>query len=147
MKAIESSTEIARTPREVFDYISDASQLPEWQPAVVEAAAEAPGNREVGMRGYEIRRVPGGPQRMEWRVTDCEPGGRWATEGTNGPVRAHVSISLEPSDGSSTHVDYRIWFEGRGIGKLLRLMAMRGARADAPQMLSLLKQRLEATAA
>ena len=143
MKVIECSTEIARAPQEVFDYVSDAARLPEWQPSVEEASAEPPGVRQVGMRGYEVRRVPGGKQKIRWEVTECEPGGRWAVDGIDGPVRAHVAISLTPADGNGTHVDYRIWFEGHGIGKLIRLMASRGARTEMPASLALLKERLE----
>ena len=143
MKVIENSTEIARTPQEVFDYVSDAARLPEWQPSVEEAGVEPPAVRQVGMRGYEVRRVPGGKQKVRWEVTECVPGGRWAVEGIEGPVRAHVVISLAPADDAGTHVDYRVWFEGRGIGKLIRLMATRGARTEVPASLALLKQRLE----
>lgn len=147
MKVIEGSTRIARTPQEVFDFVTDAARLPEWQPSVQEASAEPPGIREVGMRGYEVRNVPGGPQRIRWEVTECEPGRRWAVEGIDGPVRAHAAVSLEPAGGSGTRVDYRIWFEGRGIGRLIRLMASRGARTEVPESLALLKQRLEVSAA
>jgi uncharacterized protein YndB with AHSA1/START domain len=146
MKVIEYSTEVARTPQEVFDYVTDAARIPEWQPSVEEAAAEPPAIRQVGMRGYEVRRVPGGKQKIRWQVTECEPGGRWAIEGIDGPVRAHAAIALAPTDGNGTHVDYRIWFEGRGIGRLIRLMASRGARTEMPQSLELLKRRLEAVA-
>jgi uncharacterized protein YndB with AHSA1/START domain len=144
MKVIEFSTEVARTPQEVFDYISDAARLPEWQPSVVEAAAEPPAIRQVGMRGYEVRRVPGSAQKMRWQVAECEPGVRWAIEGIDGPVRAHATIALAPTEANGTHVDYRIWFEGRGIGRFVRLMAARGARTEVPESLELLKQRLEA---
>lgn len=143
MKVIENSTWIARTPQEVFDYVSDAARLPEWQPSVHEAGAEPPGIRRVGMRGYEVRSVPGGRQRFRWHVTECVPGERWAVEGIDGPVRAHVDISLAPGRGDGTRVDHRIWFEGRGIGKLIRVMAARGARTEVPASLELLKQRLE----
>ena len=143
MKVIECSTEIARAPQEVFDYVTDAARLPEWQPSVEEASAEPPAIRQVGMRGVEIRRVPGGRQKARWQVTEYEPGARWAVEGIDGPVRAHVDIAFAPTDGAGTHVDYRVWFEGHGIGKLIRVMAGRGARREMPASLALLKQRLE----
>jgi uncharacterized protein YndB with AHSA1/START domain len=147
MKVIEYSTEVSRTPQEVFDYVSDTARIPEWQPSVEEAAAEPPAIRQVGMRGHEVRRLPSGKQKIRWEVTECEPGGRWAVEGIEGPVRAHVAISLAPIDGNGTRVDYRVWFEGRGIGKLIRLMATRGARSEVPASLELLKQRLEVVGA
>jgi uncharacterized protein YndB with AHSA1/START domain len=143
MKVIECSTEVARTPQEIFDYVTDTARLPEWQPSVDEAAAEPPAIRQIGMRGYEVRRVPGGTQRIRWEVTECEPGSRWAVEGIEGPVRAHVAISLTPIDGMGTHIDYHIWFEGRGIGRLIKVLAARGARTEVPASLALLKQRLE----
>ena len=55
---------------------------------------------------------------------------------------------LTPADGGAgTRVDYRLWFEGRGIGKLLRLLAQQGASKEAPESLSLLKQQLEGVGA
>ena len=92
MKVIEYSAEVARTPQEVFDYVTDATRLPEWQPSVKEAAASRPRSGRSACAGYEVRRVPGGPQKLRWQVTECEPGRRWAIEGIDGPVRAHATI-------------------------------------------------------
>lgn len=144
-KAIEASTDIARTPREVFDYVADPLRLPEWQPSVEEATAEPPGIPTVGMRGHEIRRVPGGRRTIHWEVTECEPGRTWGVQGVEGPLRAHVSVELTPErQGAMTHVDYQIWFESHGIGKLVEVLARHGARKDVPNSLALLKKRLEA---
>jgi uncharacterized protein YndB with AHSA1/START domain len=146
MKVIEASTDIARTPMEVFDYVSDPTRLPHWQPTVDEAAFESSGAPKVGVQGHEVRRVPGGPRTFRWEVTECEPGRRWSVRGVDGPVRAHVTLALAPtSAGAGTHVDYGIWFEGHGIGKLIRLLASQGARKELPASLALLKHRLEAT--
>jgi uncharacterized protein YndB with AHSA1/START domain len=143
-KVIEAGTEIARSPLEVFEYVSDATRLPEWQPLVDEAVADPPGVRRVGMTGREVRRVPGGARTFRWEVTECDPGSRWSLRGVDGPVRAHVTVTLAPTlGGAGTHVDYAIWFEGHGIGKLVRLLAQQGARKEVPAILALLKQRLE----
>ena len=147
-KVIEAGTDIARAPREVFDYVSDPARLPDWQPTVDEAAFELPGAPAVGVRGHEVRRVPGGRRTFRWEVTECEPGKRWSIQGIDGPVRAHVTVALAPgSEGAGTHVDYSIWFEGHGIGKVIRLLASQGARKEVQPSLMLLKQRLEATGA
>ena len=141
---IDASTEIARTPQEVFDYVSDPTRLPDWQRSVDAAAAEPTAVRAVGMRGHEVRRIPGGSRTIRWEVTECDPGRRWGVRGVDGPVQARVTVSFAPtSGGAGTHVDYRIWFEGHGIGKLLRLLAHQGARREVPSNLVLLKQRLE----
>jgi len=141
---IDASTEIARTPQEVFDYVSDPTRLPDWQRSVDAAAAEPTAVRAVGMRGHEVRRIPGGSRTIRWEVTECDPGRRWGVRGVDGPVQARVTVSFAPtSGGAGTHVDYRIWFEGHGIGKLFRLLAHQGARREVPSNLVLLKQRLE----
>lgn len=143
-KVIEASTDIARTPQEVFDYVSDPARLPEWQPSVEAAAAEPPGAVAVGLQGHEVRRVPGGRRTIRWEVTDCERGRRWGVRGIDGPVRAHVAVVFTPADqGTRTHLDYGIWFEGHGFGKLIGILARVGARKDVPDSLALLKKRLE----
>ena len=86
-KIIEASTEIARSPQEVFDYVADATRLPEWQPSVEEAVADPPGLLQVGMTGREVRRVPGGRRTFRWEVTESDPGRRWGLRGIDGPVR------------------------------------------------------------
>ena len=143
-KVIEASTEIARSPLEVFEYVSDATRLQEWQPAVEEAVADPPGVLRVGMTGREVRRVPGGKRTFRWEVTESDSGTRWGLRGIDGPVRAHVTVTLAPTlGGASTRVNYAIWFEGRGIGKLVCLLAQQGARKEVPEILALLKQRLD----
>jgi hypothetical protein len=66
--------------------------------------------------------------------------------GVDGPIRAHVTMGFVPTgDGAGTHVDYGIWFEGHGIGRLIALLARRGARGDVAANLARLKQRVEQT--
>ena len=147
-KVIEASTDIARSPQEVFDYVSDPARLPDWQPTVDDAAFESPGVPAVGTQGHEVRRVPGGRRAFRWEVTECEPGRLWSIQGIDGPVRAHVTVALAPSGaGAGTHVSYSIWFEGHGIGKVIRLLASQGARKEVQPTLALLKQKLEAVGA
>src|SRR3712207_9581670 len=83
-KTLKSSTDIARSPRDVFTYVTDAPHLPEWQPSVDEAAAEPPGDPGVGMPGWEVRQVPGGPRKIRWEVTDYEPDRRYGVQGVEG---------------------------------------------------------------
>jgi uncharacterized protein YndB with AHSA1/START domain len=148
-RIIEASTDIARTPQEVFDYVADPARLPQWQQSVDLAAFEPPGvPAAVGVQGREVRRVRGGGRPFRWEVTECEPGRRWSIRGIDGPLRAHVTLAFAPaSAGDSTHVDYRIWFEGHGIGRLIRPLATQGARKEAPASLALLRQRLETISA
>lgn len=143
-ETVEASVEIARTPREVFDYVSDAGRLPRWQRDVDSAAADPPGVREVGMSGHEVRHVPGGPRTIRWVVTSCEPGTRWATRVVEGPVRPEVTMRLTSvADGTRTRLDYAIRFEGHGIGRLLAVLARQATRRELPATLRHLREQLE----
>lgn len=144
-RIVEAHIDIGRPPEEVFDYVSDATLLPEWQPDVETAQADPPGIPAVGMRGHDVRRTPSGKRTLRWEVTECERGRRWALRGIEGPVRAQVTMTFAPTgEGARTTVGYRIWFEGHGLGKLVVPLARHGAANDIAASLALLKGRLEA---
>lgn len=146
VKNIHASVEIARSPGEVFGYVADPGHLPEWQPDVRRAAFDQSAVVSAGSRGHEVRHVMGADRSMAWKVTEYDPGRRYAVRGVDGPVRAHVRVGLAPTvDGTGTHLDYSIDFEGHGFGKLLAPLARTGVRKDLGATLRRLKQRLEET--
>jgi len=141
---ITAEVDIARNPHQVFNYIADATHLPEWQPDVRQAAFDQPTAVGVGTRGREVRHVMGADRPIAWEVTDYDPHRRYSVRGVDGPVRARVTIDLTPNtDGTSTHLKYGIDFEGHGIGKLIAPLARNGARKDLAATLERLRRRLE----
>jgi len=53
MLRVELTMEIARTPKDVFGYLTDVEQLPRWQKSLLEARANGPfqeGTRIVEQR-------------------------------------------------------------------------------------------------
>lgn len=143
-RAITAQVDIARSPGEVFGYIADTTRLPEWQPDVRRAAFDQPRAVGVGSCGHEVRHVMGADRTISWEVTDYDPGHRYGVRGVDGPVRSRVTMDLTPSpNGTGTHLEYGIDFEGRGIGKLLAPLARNGASKDVPSTLQRLKVLLE----
>lgn len=143
-KTITAGADISRSPRDVFGYISDAARIPEWQSNVRRAEFAEPAAVGVGTRGREVRHVMGADRTITWEVTEYEPDHRYAVRGLDGPVRAHVTIELTPlGDGTATHLECGIGFEGHGIGKLIAILARTSADKDLPANLARLKQRLE----
>lgn len=141
---ITAGLDITRSPHQVFGYITDATRLPEWQPDVREAAFDQTTAVGVGSHGQEVRHVMGADRQITWEVTDYDPDHRYGVRGVDGPVRAHVTIDLTTNtDGTGTHLEYGIEFEGHGIGKLIAPLAQKGARKDLPATLERLKRRLE----
>jgi uncharacterized protein YndB with AHSA1/START domain len=144
VKTITAGVDIARSPREVFGYIADATHLPEWQPDVRQAAFDQPTAVGVGTLGQEVRHVMGADRPITWEVTDYDPQRRYGVRGTDGPVRARVTMDLTPNiDGTGTHLEYSIDFEGHGIGKLIAPFARKGAGKDLAATLERLRRRLE----
>ena len=148
MAPIASSIEIARSPEEVFAYITDPSQLAEWQDSLVSARPEGDGPLAVGSKVATTRRVGRGERTMTMEVTSMSPPRSWTLRGIDGPVRLMVSGSIEPLDGGArSRVAIELDFEGRGLGKLLvPLVVRRQAAKEHPGNLQNLKQRLESDA-
>ncbi len=143
-KSISGTVEITRSPHEVFEYITDPTRIPEWQPDVRTACLAYPAAVGVGTRGREIRHVMGSDRSIMWEVTEYRPDQRFGVRGVGGPVRAHVTMDVSPnSKGAGTLLSYGIAFVGHGVGRLIAPLARRGARNDLPATLDSLRRQLE----
>lgn len=144
MALIVSDVEIARPPEEVFRYVTDPARFGEWQSGVVSGHIEGDGQPRVGSRCVMIRRIGGAERTSVSEITQIAPPGAWAIRGIDGPIRADVSVAVEPvSNGQGSHVTIRLDFHGHGIGKLLLPMVARQARKEVPQSCQNLKKLLE----
>jgi uncharacterized protein YndB with AHSA1/START domain len=144
MAPIVSSIEIARTPEEVFQYLTDASRLPEWQESAVDARLEGGGALAVGSRVVITRRIGRGERRMTTEITSHNPPRSFVGRGIDGPVRGIFTQTVEPLDGARSRVTIELDFEGHGIGKLLVPLIVRPqARREMPRNMETLKARLE----
>lgn len=107
MPVVEQSVFIARSPREVFDFITDPAKFPVWDASVV--AAEQIGSGPVGL-GTRIRgtnRIIG--MQFDWvtEQTVFEPPTRSVLTSVEGPLTFTVTSALEPAEGG-TRLTYRI---------------------------------------
>ena len=146
MAPITTTTEIARPPDEVFAYVTDPSHFPEWQEGVVSGHMDAPTTR-VGSRCTTVRKIGGREREVNTNITEYDPPHRWADRGIDGPIRAIVTVTVEPlADGSRSRLTIELDFTGHAIGRLLvPLIVRRQAARQVPEGVSRLKQRLEAT--
>ncbi len=68
----------------------------------------------------------------------------WAVRGIDGPVRADVTVLVDPRlDGTQAHVTIQVDFRGHGMGKLIVPMVFREAGQEVPESCRQLKSRLE----
>jgi uncharacterized protein YndB with AHSA1/START domain len=142
---IINSVEIARSPEQVFAYVTDPSRLAEWQESVVSTRLEGGGAPAVGSRVVVIRRIGRGERTMTAELAELNRPTSWAVRGIDGPVRGNVKGTVAPlDDGARSRVTIELDFEGHGIGKLLvPLVVRRQARKEMPKNLQNLKERLE----
>jgi uncharacterized protein YndB with AHSA1/START domain len=143
--AIVESIEISRRPEEVFSYVTDPSQMAEWQESLVSAREQGDRPLGVGSRITQVRRVVGGSERtMTMEVTDYNPARSFAFRGIDGPIRAVGKSVIEPlEDGTRSRVSTELDFEGHGFGRLLVPRVRGQARKELARNCQHLKERLE----
>lgn len=145
---IVESTEIARTPEEVFAFINQVERHVEWQEKLDSAKPETEGPPRVGTRIVQVRRVPGGPREFTLEITEHDPPRKIAWRGLNGPVRPAGTVTVEPSDdGSRSRLTLQLDLQGHGLfGKLIAPLARRDAAKQVPKDQTRLKGLLESGA-
>jgi uncharacterized protein YndB with AHSA1/START domain len=145
MEPIVSTIDIARTPEDVFEYVSDPTRFAEWQHDVVGVRTTTPGPLGVGSRFTTARRIGGVERTLVQEITEVSRPTRWAARGIEGPIRASATITIEPLDvGSSSRVTFSLDFQGHGIGVPLLPLVRRQARKGAPKSYQNLKNLLQA---
>ena len=91
--------EIARSPEDVFAYLTEVSKLPEWQSSAI--TAEADGALRQGTRIRERRKFIGRDVRTELEVTAYEPPSRFDVKSRGGPISYSIKHVLEPAGGGA----------------------------------------------
>lgn len=143
MPPIITRTEVNRPADEVFAYATDPSRFCEWQNGVVDGHMTE-GTPAVGAHCVTIRRIGFANRPTTSELAYLDPPKAWGVRGIDGPIRAHVDVTVEPLADNQSRLSIALDFEGRGIGKLLvPLIVRRQARAEMPANLATLKQRLE----
>ena len=141
------STEIARSPEDVFSYLSQLERHGEWQTQIVQVKDISDGPVAVGTRATDRRKMPGGERDMTYEITAYDPPRSVSFHGTNGPIRVAGTVTVEPlEDGARSKVTLQFNLEGHGIGKLIAPLANWDAKRQIPKDQQRLKERLEAGA-
>ncbi|MCX3289734.1 SRPBCC family protein [Streptomyces sp. NEAU-H22] len=142
----EAITEIERPVEEVFAYLADGRNDPQFSPRVlrIERLPEAP--TAVGTVFRSTVKDAGVKTAREFRVTEFEAPVRlrWTEVSKNSVAVAEGGYDLEPLAGGRTRVRLHNVLEGHGLGKLLVGLALTAARKDAPAFGARIKAAAEA---
>ena len=137
---IDFSIDIDRPPADVFAYLTDATNLPQWQSSAIESRWE--GERAAGARLIERRTFLGREVSSEVEVTAYEPDRRFALKSLSGPFPFEADHVLETRDGGT-----RLVFHGNaepgGFFKLGGPMVRRAAERQFKSDFATLKRILE----
>ncbi|KQX61259.1 SRPBCC family protein [Streptomyces sp. Root1310] len=142
----EATVEVDRAVEEVFAYLADGRNDPQFSPRVlkIERIPDAP--TTVGTVFRSTVKDAGMKTAREFRITALEAPVkiRWAEASKNTVTVREGGYDLEPLPGGGTRVRIFNVLEGHGLGKLLVGLALAAARKDAPGFGSRIKAASEA---
>jgi uncharacterized membrane protein len=145
MATITRSTNVSRTPDEVFAYLDNLEAHREWQDAVETIKVVTDGPTRVGTEVEETR-VMGGNRKIEmrWRVTEHDATSRRSAFETTESKMMKPSgvISVAPA-GEGSEVTFSMDTNPIGFGKVLSPLMSREVGKTIEGDLARLKQRLE----
>ncbi|MGH2865354.1 MAG: SRPBCC family protein [Solirubrobacteraceae bacterium] len=98
MAPLRVSTEVARPPEEVFAYVSDPSRFEEWQQGVISGPMEGEAPHRVGEKCLTTRRIGFAERAATAEVSHVDPPRTWSIRGVDGPIRAAVTVTVDPLD-------------------------------------------------
>jgi len=141
MPSAENSTTIARSPEEVFNFLGNAENDPQWRPGIadirrVSGNGEAGTRYRQGMKGPMGRRIP-----ADVEITEHRPNELIAFRATQGPVRPQGRYEISATQGGS-RVRFTLEAEVKGLKKLMAPMVQKAMNREVGA-LSNLKRILE----
>lgn len=101
----ELTIEIARSPEEVFGFLTDVANVGTWQSGVQRAEIVGGGEARAGARISESRTMLGRELHTTLEIVDYEPPRLFTLRALDAPVAFTVTHELEPAgEGTRLHV-------------------------------------------
>lgn len=133
---------IERPAEVVWDYFTDVSHDPEWNPSAIKSRRTSDGPLGVGSTFHVVRKMSG-PMDLEY--TEYSRPLRWSMRGVGRGMSFTYAAELEPS-GSGTELTSRMNLEPKGMfavaGPLIRIVT----KKQLEQVHTALKRKLESAA-
>ncbi|MFD5625967.1 MULTISPECIES: SRPBCC family protein [unclassified Streptomyces] len=145
----EAVVEIDRPVEEVFAYLADGRNDPEFSPRVLKIERTPDGPTAVGTIFRSTVKDAGMKSAREFRITELQAPVkiRWAEVSKNSVMAREGGYDLESLGDGRTRVRLFNVLEGHGVGKLLVGLALAAARKDAPGFGARIKTAAEASIA
>jgi uncharacterized protein YndB with AHSA1/START domain len=139
-------TVFVAAPRpQVFAYLADPANRPEWQASLARVELLDEGPPRVGTQWVD--RLRGG-LRFRLRITELVPSTRWAESGRAGPLTADVTLLFEDAvrdlvQGTLVRLEVRVRGRGavRPLGWLATAVLSAAVRIDLPRLARVVESR------
>jgi uncharacterized protein YndB with AHSA1/START domain len=142
MAGFEMSEKIARSPREVFDFITASDNASRVVPSVKSMIKLTEGPAGVGTRYRETRPMNGKEAHAELEVVAYEPGQTYAMRNLTEGIETVYRYTLHPEAGG-TRVDLVCELRASGVKKLMLPLVASILKREDGAHLQRLKQALE----
>ena len=144
MDEFQNTVTIARPAEEVFAFLADFANVPQWNYAIEQTWQTSPGPAGVGATYRQARTIP---RRSEegFEVTDFAPPSRLAVEGQIGPFNASSSYLLQPTAGGTRLTNDVELEPSSALLRPFGPLAIPTVKAAVARNLGTLKQLLERT--
>ncbi|MGH2960762.1 MAG: SRPBCC family protein [Solirubrobacterales bacterium] len=143
----DATVVVDRPIDEVFDFLANGENDPKFSPRVLEIAKTTDGPPGVGTVYASTVKDAGMKTRREFRLTGFERPTRirWTEISKNLVQAPEGGYDLAREGDGKTRVTLFNVLEGRGIGKLIAPLALRGARSGADEFGQSIKAAVEAS--
>ncbi len=140
---VEESVEIDRPVEEVFSYVANPENLPEWSSIVLEVRKETQGEPKEGERFSSVGKFLGRRFETPFEVVSYEPPRRSSHRSTGGPFEQEWTRIFEEAAGGGTRLTQVVEGEPGGFfrlaGPILEMAGRRQFRADLGTLKDLLE--------
>ena len=137
--------QISRPLDEVFAFIEDARNRPQWDESVDSEELTSPEPIGVGSTVRTTLRSMGREYVYTWEVVEHQPPGRMTIESTSGPFPTTLAYQLSARDGG-TGVEFSVTGRPTGLLRLFEPLIARNSQKNLDRGFERLKQVLEARA-
>jgi uncharacterized protein YndB with AHSA1/START domain len=135
MAAVDLTTDVPMSPQEMWDRVSDLSDLGDWLVMHEGWRSELPVELGEGTQVVGVARAKGFRNRVTWTVTKWEPPHRVALSGSGkGGTKYVVTLTVQPTKQGS-NLGLRLELGGRALFGPMGSAAARAVKGDVEKSL------------
>jgi uncharacterized protein YndB with AHSA1/START domain len=133
---------IARPPAEVFAYLAELENIPQWNYAIGETRRTSEGPVGVGSQYTQVRTIPDQAEES-LEITAFEPDSRLEIRGDLGPFHGEIAYLLVSAVDGATALTNTMDLQASGPTRLIAPLAATRVKNAVAANLEALKQLLE----